>query len=94
MPERIAPFTYRVASTRAGHGAHTVVVKSVVNLVAECDCEAAAHGKFCRHMAAAICEASRRFVTGAPAIQQPPAPVAPKLAPVSPAAFAARMAAA
>ena len=66
MPERIACATYRIASTRPDHTAHTVVIKSVVRLEATCDCEGATNGRVCRHMAQAWDAAVAR-IAAAPA---------------------------
>lgn len=59
-PERIAPKTYRVASSTTD-ATHIVTVTSLVNLQATCDCLAGQRGIPCRHAAAALCEAARHI---------------------------------
>ena len=55
--ERIGCKLYRVASS-SSDGFHTVVITSLVNLQATCDCTAGQRGLACRHAAAALCEAA------------------------------------
>jgi hypothetical protein len=88
--QRIDARHFTVASQRPGHAAHAVEVRSVSRLDASCDCEAGVYGRPCCHASLALSAAAEAVL---PALQQS-APAAPKLAPVSPAAFAARMAAA
>lgn len=75
--ERVACKTYRVASASGG-AAHTVVITSLVHLLATCDCAAGARGLPCRHAAAALCEAARHIAQqqakAAPAPEPAPAP--------------------
>jgi hypothetical protein len=88
VPERIGPRTYRIASG-SGNPDHIVMIQSVVNLLATCDCIGAQRGLVCRHCASAIDMAITRIAhsddAAAPAAA--PAPAAPR---VTPEEFAAR----
>lgn len=87
--ERIDAFHYRVASSRPGHAAHTVEVRSVSRLDAACDCEGAQHGRVCYHQSLALSAAAEEVL---PALQ--PAPVAARPSAAEAEAFMRRMAAA
>jgi hypothetical protein len=88
---------YRVHSA-TDDKTYIVTVHSVSALDCECSCPAGHSSKtVCWHKSAAMARAIRhiREVEGQrDLVSERPAPAAPKLAPVSPAAFAARMAAA